>query len=364
MEIIFGETGRETVWREEDTLVLEFPRPQVVCSTSSLNGGITKGIRALLNQTCPPVETSRELPGGSVEGYLALIAKKRGFEPLVTTGLLTAASQRNAAVSCLSFRDLKVLAVVTGGIDHNGGRPGDPASYYEENGQYHLLAGTINILLAVNAFLPPPSMLKAIITATEAKSGALTELLASSCYSVELATGSGTDGIIVASDPAAGLKLTDAGSHSKLGELIGKTVREAVKRALVLETGFTPQRQLNVMARLKRYGIDEGVIWEDFEKHHPGRLSPDGYKLILNKLAGQPELVSAVSCLLHLADQVRWDLLSPEAAWPAARGTLHSVGIELDRAVFCSPSGTKGESPLVQALLQGLHSLVLRQAGV
>ena len=81
MEIIFGETGRETVWREEDTLVLEFPRPQVVCSTSSLNGGITKGIRALLNQTCPPVETSRELPGGSVEGYLALIAKKEASNP-------------------------------------------------------------------------------------------------------------------------------------------------------------------------------------------------------------------------------------------------------------------------------------------
>src|SRR5688572_16422554 len=124
MDIIHQEPGGEKLWREEDTLVLEFPHPQVACSTSSLNGGVVHGISAVFNQTCPPVDTAQELPGGSVEAYLIHIAKQRGLDPQKSTGLLTAASQENAAVSCLSFRDLKVMAVATGGIDHNGGRPG------------------------------------------------------------------------------------------------------------------------------------------------------------------------------------------------------------------------------------------------
>jgi adenosylcobinamide hydrolase len=362
MEIVFGETGGEIIWREEDTLVLEFPRPRLVCSTSSLNGGISEGIRAVFNQECPPVDTAQELPGGSVKAYFTYIAQKRGLKPEETTGLLTAASQQNAAVSCLSFRDLTVLAVATAGIDHNGGRPGDPASYYEENGRFHLLAGTINILLAVNACLPPPTLLKAIITATEAKTSALLELLAPSCYSVELATGSGTDGIIIAADPTAGLELTDAGHHSKLGELIGKTVREAIKKALELETGFTPERQLNLLARLKRYGIDERLIWEDFQNHNSGRLAQDYYSSILNRLAVQPELVSCFSSVVHLADQVRWGLLPLEAAWTAAQGSLRAVGIEPEQAVSCSGHGAGKEIPLIQALIKGLHELVLKEA--
>lgn len=362
MEIVYGETGGETVWLEEDTLVLEFPRPRIVCSTSPLNGGIAECIRAVFNQECPPVHTAQELPGGTVEAYLKYIAQKRGLKPGETTGLLTAASQRNAAVSCLSFRDLKVLAVATAGIDHNGGRPGDPASYYEEKGRFHILAGTINILLAVNACLPPPTLLKAIITATEAKSSALLELLAPSCYSVELATGSGTDGIIIAADPTAELQLTDAGHHSKLGELIGRTVKEAVQKALALETGLTPQRQLNILARLKRYGLDEKTVWEDFQNRYPDQLSQDCYSKVLNRLAAQPELVASISSIIHLADQVRWGLLPLEAAWPVAKGSLQAVGINLPPAVSHPEHGSQIERHLIQAFIQSLHELVLKEA--
>ncbi|HHY60014.1 MAG TPA: adenosylcobinamide amidohydrolase, partial [Clostridia bacterium] len=227
-----------------------------------------------------------------------------------------------------SFRDLRVLAVATGGVDHNGGRPGDPAAYYEENGRFFLFPGTINILLAINACLPPAALVKAVITATEAKSGALLELLVPSCYSEELATGSGTDGIIVASDPAAPLVLTDAGHHSKLGELIGLTVREAVKKALALETGCTPERQRDVLVRLKRFGLDEEALWRRFCEQYPGVTGREGYLAALRELAGRPDLVAQVSCLLHLADQVRWGLLRATEAWQISQSLLPGAGLE------------------------------------
>lgn len=361
MEIIRQEPGGERLWREEDTLVLEFPHPQVACSTSSLNGGVTQGISAVFNQTCPPVDTAEELPGGSVEAFLSLIAERRGLDPRKSTGLLTAASQKNAAVSCLSFRDLKVMAVATGGIDHNGGRPGDPAAYYEENGQFHLFSGTINIILAVNACLPPPAMLKAIITASEAKSGALLELLAPSCYSEEFATGSGTDGIIITSNPRADLTLTDAGHHSKLGELIGAAVREAVKQALVLETGFTPQRQLNVLARLKRFGVDAAVLWQHFQQHFPAGLDQKQYEAILNELACRADVVAYVSCLIHLADQVRWELLPFPDAWLTARQLLSKAEMDVKPQPTFSGNSAGKDKALIELIISGLNHLVMKQ---
>lgn len=359
MEILHKEPRGETLWREDDTLVLEFPRPQQVCSTSLLNGGLKEGIGAIFNQTCPPVTTAQELPKGSVEAYLAYVAALRGLNPLESTGLLTAASQRNAAVSCLSFRGLKVLTIVTGGIDHNGGRPGDPASYYEEEGRFLMVGGTINILVSTNAYLPPPTLLKAMITVTEAKSGALLELLAPSCYSTELATGSGTDGVIIASDPASTLVITDAGHHAKLGELIGRTVRRAVKKALLLETGLTPRRQLNILARLKRFGIGAEELWCAFQEDYPSGLDQEGYQVILKELAGKPELVALTSCLLHLADQSRWGLLTEQVAWQSAQGILGVAGLNLPMGLKLNKD--KADKKLVELLVKGINKLILEQ---
>lgn len=360
-DIIYQGPGGETLWREEDTLVLEFPRPRRTCSTSGLNGGIGEGMLAVFNQTCPPVDTAADLPGGSVPAYLARIAAQRGLDPRRTTGLLTAAKQENGAVSCLSFRSLTVLAVATGGVDHNGGRPGDPAAYYEENGQFYLFPGTINIMLAVNASLPPPAMLKAVITASEAKSGALLELLAPSCYSAELATGSGTDGIIIAADPEAKLVLTDAGHHAKLGELIGLTVREVVKKALALETGCTPERQLNVLARLKRFGVDEENLWRHFQGQYPGFSDQAGYRAAVQALASRADLVAAVSCVIHLADQVRWGLLPVPEAWETAHRILQAAGLGMQPQAQGPAGGAGADRAFIELVVSGFNHLVSKR---
>ncbi len=303
-------TKSHHVWLNKNSLVIEFEKPVDIISTSQLNGGLQKNIKAIFNNQIPFVNQASELPGGSVKAYLALTAKELNLDPQKSAGLLTSASMENAAMEKLFFQNLTVEAYVTGGINVNGGRAGDPASYYEQNGNFFPVGGTINILLCINANLTPEALVKSVITATEAKTVALQELVASSQYSTGLASGSGTDGIIVACNPQSSMTLTDAGLHSKLGELIGQTVISATKRALEHETGLSPRKQHNVLARLKRYKIDEKVLEEHFAAKYPKYANLAYYREALNCLAQQDEWICLASALIHIQDQINWGLLS------------------------------------------------------
>lgn len=101
-----------------------------------------------------------------------------------------------------------------------------------------------------------------LVTCTEAKSAAIQELCIASCYSRGLATGSGTDGTIVVSNRESLVRITEAGKHCKMGELIGKTVKQAVKEALYRQTGVNAAMQHNALRRLGRFGITISSLWE------------------------------------------------------------------------------------------------------
>lgn len=145
-----------------------------------------------------------------------------------------------------------MTAIVTGGIETNGGRVGDPADYYKPVEKPDKL-GTINIILILDADMPPGTLARALVTCTEAKTAAIQELLAGSNYSTGLATGSGTDQTIIVANSDSALYFEGAGKHSKMGELIGKTVTKAVKAALSKQSGLNPKTQHNVFRRLKTF---------------------------------------------------------------------------------------------------------------
>ncbi len=313
-----------TVRRDSDILVIEYNHSVVIAGNSVLNGGIRTGMKAVFNHTLPWVKSDRQLPGGGLEKYLELTAERLGLQPGSCSGLVTAAKMKNAAMEILQYKDLEVMAIVTAGVEVNGGRAGDPASYYEKGGRFFDTPGTVNILLTISAGLPVYALVKCIITATEAKTAALQELMAPSLYSTGLATGTGTDGIIVVADPCSRLKLTDAGLHSKLGELIGKAVKEGVKKALALETGLTPERQMDVLARLKRFGIDVEYCRRRAMKSWPP-FNREEFEGRLARASRHPELVALAAALIHMVDEIEWGLLPGAQAAAVARAVTGGI---------------------------------------
>lgn len=302
--------------------IFTFPGKTKVLSTSPLNGGITTHLMHALNINCMNGAYECEMLGDTYEEDLRAHARELEIDPETATALSTAAWTELCAVEKVQYQELSVTAAVTGGIDSNGMCPGDPSSYYERNGSYEMLPpGTINVFIYINQNLTDAAMLRALIIASEAKASAVSHLLLGSCYSEEIATGSGTDGTVIASSMEGELTLTDASGHSKLGELIGKVVSSAVKQALMKQTAACGPRQFQALVRTARYGITAGTMWDFYTEHQEifqkyqicfDRASELEQALLAHNRTSN--LVLCVSLYLHLMDQLRWGLIMEREA--------------------------------------------------
>lgn len=76
-------------------------------------------------------------------------------------------------------------------------------------------------------------MVELVLTATEAKTALLRDLMQGSSVSSRLATGTGTDGVVIVCDGSDGTScLLNGGKHFKLGELAAQAVSQATAEAL------------------------------------------------------------------------------------------------------------------------------------
>lgn len=303
-------------------LIIDLHGRRRVLSTSMLHGGISDSLSHVFNYNCLADEYDCCMHYDSYEKELADHARTLGLDPEKTTGLSTAAFVECASIRTKEYADVSVTAVVTAGIDHNGVRIGDPASYYEKSNVYTPLEpGTINILLYINHAMPEGAMVRAVTMCTEAKSAAIAELMLGSCYSTGIATGSGTDGTIIICDLETNDMLTDAGGHSKLGELIGCCVKEAVKEALRNQTSASPARQHSILERGRRYGVCISSLFHtytDYMKSIPPEeeshtiLSLKEFEQRVLWFHQNSNTVIFTSLYLHLVDQFQWKLIE----WP------------------------------------------------
>lgn len=320
-----------------------------------------------------------------------------GLAPDRCSGLCTAASMDNVSIRSMTYRGLTVTAIATAGIEHNGGRAGDPATYYEENGGFHGLPednpgddpepmpGTINIILHINADLDSGTLARTIITATEAKTAVLQELMVRSHNSSGLATGSGTDGIISICNPGSPLKLTNAGKNSKLGELIGKTVKAAVGDALFRQSGLCPDKQRDALRIMERYGIDEDRLWNAYQhscfiKAESAEFDTDKFGNTVNSargstiinsnttsntakglkkadfidrldhLKGTSKLLQTTFLYTHVLDLLAWELINPEEA--------EHMTSELLDGISLPETGCSGQEALVDKYIRYLILLL------
>ena len=330
------ETTHYRAQRQGRFFVVSLKTPHQVLSTSGINGGQSTEIDTLVNYQ------SMEARGDQLrfmaqitlnpKDYHVNIVNQIGMDPKSVALMGTAANIQQMAKVEKHFADLTVTAFVTAGVKGNAQRSGDPTQWYQDSSSGKVInksatelkastatfksanQGTINIMLLINHELVPGAQTKVALLATEAKSAALSELVVSSRSSSFLATGTGTDQLIIASPiKTRNPPLPSAIGHLKLGELVGSAVREAVLEALRWQNGLQASSTGNIFHALGRYGLSEELLIKVLEQH----LSEEDYRLAeqnLDSLSFDARVAAAAYGYAELLDRLRFGNLPANIA--------------------------------------------------
>lgn len=210
---------------EQNNLLVVLPNEREILSNAVLNGGLFKG-KSILNHGAPDYPEAYKEIVAEPKCYLANLATSFGLSKTVAT--MTAVSMKDLVIEKQSYQDGSLCLLITGGVT-NAVRAGDPTEWREAEGVFHQL-GTINIILLTDICLTGRSLVDCIQVITEGKAAALQELAVNSTVSPGLATGTGTDTVIVVSGQNA--SITYGGTHSLFGEILGQLTIRGVKRAI------------------------------------------------------------------------------------------------------------------------------------
>ena len=349
-----------TLRRRGRFVVADLHGPHRVISTSARNGGQNDHVRHLVNhQSCEGAGHDarfRTITEHGQEAYHDSVCREidRPAEQSATMG--TAANMSYASVITVADGAVEVAAAVTAGVESNATCAGDPAQWRESPGKIEKVphvAGTINTIVLVSVPVTPAALARMVLTMAEAKSAALHRLAAPSCYSSDLATGTGTDQYCVAAPLEGPPPLTSASPHMKLGEILGAAVRDATLEALRWQNGLEPSYTRGVFHALGRYGLREPTFFDEMS----GRLGPADFELLRrNSKAAlyEPLVGAAAHALAAVLDRVRHGTLPASVArdatvqhattlaanlaarperWPEFRARLHATPDEGPKAL-------------------------------
>ena len=307
--LIFKTSSDDEIFYLKDTILVNFKHNRNGVSSSELNGGTCDLYKSVFNQHLSQDKIDY-LENHDVCEYLINECRLMEIDSNYSTGLITLAEMNNLSIVSKSFRNLEVTSISTAGVRTNASKAGDPSSYWQENGEYHF--GTINIIVLINANLSKSTLMEAFMTATEAKTVALNNLKIPSQYSNGYATGTGTDGLCIFSNVDSDDKITNAGKHSKLGELIAKSVIESVTKAIGKQVWITNKSQSNALVRLNRYTLDINEFYNDLD------CDKDQFIRQLQKDMGNQDNVAITTSVLNLIDEVENDLIKKDDAYELA----------------------------------------------
>lgn len=336
-ELIRKTSDGDEILKNSDTVLVRFGPKRNGIVSSWLNGGYNEDLSAVFNHQLSQENIDKYGDGGILDFLKDLAAdfyENLDLRSDKLSGLITSADMNSYSIACERYRDIEVLAITTAGARVNAVSAGDLASYYEINADYRYdleddennnqnndqsniknpnKPGTINTILLINTKLDESSLLLAEMIAVEAKAVALRDLMVSSNYSNEIATGTGTDGIAIFSNLDSVNFTDNVSKHAKIGELIGKVVIDSIKDALAKLQWLTPTYQLNALVRLDRFQYNLDDFYSNYlPSHMKMENEEDKRKFIVSliSISKNPELVSYVSLIIHLLDQYRYGLLS------------------------------------------------------
>ena len=236
---------------QENILILRSKTPLKILSSAVLNGGLREA--NCIVSVHVPEETGLDIDDNvhrEAGDFLREETEKLGIPQDQLVGIMTAAKMKNVDIATSKFEDITLTAIATAGV-HFAATAGDEIAS-KQSAFPPIKWGTINIIVLVDGDLTDSCMVNAMSTIAEAKTVALRELDVRSRFSGEIATGTVTDSVVLACTKR-GRKIAYAGTATPLGELIGKSVRQAVKEALRNQENIVSNRPLT--RRLKERGI-------------------------------------------------------------------------------------------------------------
>ncbi|MCW4016149.1 MAG: adenosylcobinamide amidohydrolase [Candidatus Bathyarchaeota archaeon] len=232
-------------------LILRSKTPLKIVSSAVLNGG-SKEANCIVN-------VQVEEDAGSdmddevhkdAKDFLTEETSQLGVSQDQVVAIMTAARMKNVEKVTKKFEDITITAFVTAGA-YFAATPGDEIASKQSAFPFKKW-GTINTIVLVEGNLTDSCMINAVATATEAKAAALRELDVRSRFSGEIATGTVTDSVVIACTKQ-GRTIQYAGSGTAIGEMIGKSVKAALKKAIFKQEKLVPNRPLT--KRLAERGI-------------------------------------------------------------------------------------------------------------
>jgi iron complex transport system ATP-binding protein len=210
------------------TLVIRLGGRKRVISSAPLGGGVGLASNILNHQ----VEANGSIkahypPPARYLGQLASRLRLYGK----TIGLMTAVPMTQLVTVRVTVEGLWVECYGTVGVT-NAVRAGEWPLRRASSKEYNTL-GTINLIVITNASLSTAAMVGAVQVVTEAKTGVLRDHAVRSKEDLSLATGTGTDAVVIACAlHGQGLPQQYSGTHTIIGALIGKAVARCVSRGL------------------------------------------------------------------------------------------------------------------------------------
>ncbi len=223
----------KTKFRLDDrTLLIDLGQPRRVLSSAPLGGGLVRA-RYVLNHQVPanPLsgQPSRQQWSDPAR-YLGRVAAGLGADHH-SVALMTAVPLKQLVVLREERDSLWVEGFFTVGVT-NAVRAGELVGPVLNRPVRHS-PGTINIILVTNAYLSAPAMVGLVQVATEGKTAVLLSEGVPSWTGKPGATGTGTDAVVVVSGARGnGPMLRYSGTHTSLGELVGRLVRFGVTKGL------------------------------------------------------------------------------------------------------------------------------------
>jgi iron complex transport system ATP-binding protein len=157
-----------------------------------------------------------------------LAVRLKARRPIV--GLMTAVPMKQLVIGREQSGPIWIECFCTVGVT-NAVRAGEfPSRIRADRDE----TGTINIILITNATLATAALVGAVQVATESKTGTLIENnVRSVARNASLATGTGTDAVVIASSLEGIHRIPYSGTHTVMGAMIGRLVSRCVQAGLM-----------------------------------------------------------------------------------------------------------------------------------